>query len=126
MANIRLSVNTAPYQGAPCWLCRRRDDGVGGFVSDHKVQVKAIWSCLPHIHLLPKARYMPQKDWDHLENEAVMNGASDAAGKYLDRIGKENLAQLQPHEWFEFLRATIDGFGSDLAERLKFKDGTPF
>lgn len=126
MAYLTVTTTTAPHQGAPCWLCRRRDDGVGAFVSDRGGKIKTIWSCLDHIHLLPGAKHMAQKEFDHIENEAVLNGASDKAGKYLDQIGETDLAKLQPHQWYEFLRAAITGFGDDLAERLKFKDGIPF
>lgn len=60
---------------------------------------------------------MPQKDYDFSENKAI-EAAGHAAGEYLDKIGKTDLATLEKYEWLEFGRVWIDAFGADLAKRI--------
>lgn len=103
---------TAVLDGGPCFCCRRRDDGIGAMRGR-----RIVWSCNDHIHLAQGALSMPKRELDTLEQRAL-SAAGDAAGAYLDRIGKTDLASLDEVQWVTFLRTVVDTFGADLAERL--------
>jgi hypothetical protein len=108
-----------PTDGGVCFCCRRRDDGLA-YLRGRKL----VWSCLDHIHLAEKVAHMPRKNLDLYEQEALRD-AGDAAGSYLDQIGKTDLATLDEVEWVAFQRIHLDTFGKALAKRLE-SDEAPF
>ena len=101
--------------GGPCWLCRRRDEGIGFPGSGRTPRI--VWTCVEHIPLYRKATTVPRAEYDRYEQIALQE-AGAVAGEYLDSIGKTDLATLDEAEWIIFLRKVIDTFGDDLAKRV--------
>ena len=60
---------------------------------------------------------MHPREWD-VQEQMALNAAGNRGGAYLDRIGKTDLATLDPDQWTAFLREIVEGFGSDLEKRL--------
>lgn len=102
--------------GGICWCCRRRSEGIGHYYGASNNQ-HIVWSCYDHIRLAKKATNMSQKEYDFYENKSL-DAAGEAAGQYLDKIGKTDLASLELHEWRKFCQTMIDAFGDDLAKRV--------
>lgn len=115
-------MRTASTSGGPCWLCRRRDEGLGFITSGWNPRIT--WTCIAHIPLHKKALPMPSKEYDRYEQDALQE-AGDAAGEYLESIKKTDLATLDPVEWITFLRKVIDTFGEDLEKQLEKRE-VPF
>lgn len=109
-------IPSSPVSGGPCFCCRRRDDGLGLVVPGRPNRI--IWSCADHIHLAEKARHMPRKELDLFEQQA-MGEAGDAAGAYLDSIGRTDLAALDQVQWVTFCKTMITTFGTALEKRLQ-------
>lgn len=112
-----------PSVGGPCWCCRRRDDGIGHYIHDRNRPL-IVWTCEQHLPLLRKAVNMSGKKFDIHEQHALER-AGERAGAYLDEIGKSDLGELQLHEWLEFCRRMITGFGDALQRELE-QNEAPF
>ena len=113
---IRSIPVTDAQDGGACFCCRRRDDGLAHFVKGRPARI--VWSCRDHIHLAKKAVTMPRDEFDRYEEQALAD-AGDAAGAYLDGIGKTDLATLTEEEWAEFWRLGLEAFGTALEARLR-------
>jgi hypothetical protein len=101
-----------------CFLCRRRADGVG--VGTPKRQG---WVCAEcGIPLAKEAIKMSDKAFDAFEQRAIQ-AAGEAAGAYLDSIGKTDLAQLTAAEWSVFCVTMVRSFGD--AIRAEVESGKP-
>lgn len=103
-------------QGGACWLCRRRDDGVG-FLSGG-FDKKFVPSCLDHIALGKVAFAMPRSEYDRYEQDAML-AAGDAGGEFLAGIGETDLAKLDEVQFIAFVKAVIDHFGKELEKRIQ-------
>jgi hypothetical protein len=66
----------------------------------------------------------PMFNLTHYEERAI-DAASDAAGEYLERIGKTDLASLTPNEWLGFLK-TVFVTSTATIQRLTDEDAVPF
>jgi hypothetical protein len=66
---------------------------------------------------------MREIEFRRLDQLATEEGGA-SAGKYLDEIGKSNLAQLTEFEWQEFCRRMIGGYRHAL--KTKLRDEAPF
>jgi len=109
-----------------CAVCRRRHDNVG-YAPSEKHAMK--WACLecatacaiegdPTTNIVRKLYHMPKKQLDIYELKAVEAGG-EAAGSYLDDLGRTDLAALELHEWTEFLRRFLNGYGESMRTMLK-------
>jgi hypothetical protein len=61
---------------------------------------------------------MKQETFTRLESLAAGKGGEEG-GAYLDGIGKTDLAQLTPDEFFEFCRRIVAGYRTGLVELIK-------
>lgn len=66
---------------------------------------------------------MKSRPQDHNESQALDKGG-DAAGRYLDSIGKSDLAALTPIEWRKFCHTLFVETCADL--RRQADDWIPF
>lgn len=48
--------------------------------------------------------------------QAAMDAASNAAGEYLESLGKTDLAQLEVSEWNSFIESVVTGYTDRLRE----------
>lgn len=100
----------ATIEPSCCCVCRRWASGIG-YAPRQKFPIA--WVCeRPECLQAIKGIYaMRASDLEHLERLALDEGG-DAAGAYLDEIGKTDLAELSANEWREFrerfFRATTD------------------
>ena len=62
----------------------------------------------PRLRPSPRRRD-PAPDIDR-SHEAALDKASDAAGAYLDGLGRFDLERLKPEEWRAMLEAAIDAY----------------
>ncbi|MTH96659.1 hypothetical protein [Roseibium sp. RKSG952] len=104
--------------GGPCWLCRRRDDGVG-YMLRHNA--RPVWSCSEHLHLVKKGQAMSQREFDIYEGQALHDAMCMAADR-LDRLGTGDLNALSEVQAVEFFRGFLDDFGTSLADKLEKLD----
>lgn len=100
----------------PCFICHRRAAaavrkayGLGWFCRD----------C--GIGLAIKVAGMPQKIFDQTERKCLL-AAGDAAGEYLDAIGKTDLAELEKSEWERFLTTLVHSFGDQMRKAIDGMD----
>ncbi|MET3409490.1 DUF6511 domain-containing protein [Methylobacterium sp. 1030] len=61
---------------------------------------------------------MSDFDFDVYEQAALVL-AGNAAGAYLDRLGRTDLAALHPGEWQEFCRLLVTGFGHAIQDQIR-------
>lgn len=115
MPIISTTEKTRYGDGGVCAICRRRSDGIGVFL---KRPDRIVWACYDHMKLVKKAAYMPTAEFEIEERRAIENGTSERAGKYLDKIGKTDLAQMTEKEWVEFLKVIVIGFGEELQKEI--------
>jgi hypothetical protein len=111
------SVQTQNYNPSTCFCCGRHAMGVG---VGNKFEPKFL--CELCIMIIEQIKAVT--NWDHYELLAVERGG-EAAGAYLDRIGKTDLATLTQEEWGFFLREVIAGFGTALRKIVKNRE-VPF
>lgn len=105
-----------PLNGGPCWLCRRRDDGVGFLTGGFNK--KFVPSCLDHIALGKLVFDMPRKEFDHYEQDALL-AAGDAGGEFLANLGETDIAKLDEVQFVAFTKTVITAFGTELEKRLQ-------
>jgi len=115
MPIIATTEKTRYGDGGVCAICRRRSDGIGVFL---KRPDRIVWACYEHMRLVKKAAYMPTKEFEIEERDAIRNGTSQAAGEYLDKIGKSDFGDMTEDEWHEFLRVVVVGFGKALQKEI--------
>lgn len=100
-----------------CIICRRFDDGIGYAPPRSRNVGEWVWACNDHIKYAKAAYHMSQETFNAIEREALME-AGDAAGGYLDELGKTDLATLTPEEWEAFLMLILKRFPQALADRF--------
>ena len=85
-----------------------------------------IWVCADPIcqSLITKVYGMPSEKLVAYEKKAALS-AGDAAGQFLDEIGKTDLAAMSQDEWHEFLGHIVLGYQSEL-QRMIQEDEAPF
>lgn len=100
-----------------CFICKRRHDNLG--VAPHE-RAPIKWFCEAHLGNtnLQKAYHMPKRQLDDFERRALEDGGN-AAGAYLDEIGKTDLADLEPHEWSRFLSLVMTGYADSMREMVR-------
>lgn len=67
---------------------------------------------------------MPRPELDRTQWAALRAGG-DAAGAYLDEIGRTDLATLTAEEWETFLAIALDQYGQALSTLLR-ANAAPF
>jgi hypothetical protein len=99
---------------AVCFVCQSPGDGLAFTPSGKSPK----WLCdSPDCLALASSVYaMPSKESRKVQHEARLS-AGAAAGAYLERIGKTDLAELTPDEWQAFL-TTYDNARADHMRRL--------
>lgn len=107
---------SAPTDPQPCLICRRRDCGLGVHKGKNGPLRWFCQDCGPN--LACKAIAMASREFDRAEQHAVQE-AGDAAGAYLDSIGKTDLATLTEAEWGEFCRRMVRGFETAMREAIR-------
>lgn len=105
-----------------CFICRRRACGFGVHRSRN-----AGWLCEPcnTAGYGPKVINMTHKAFDEIE-EAALQAAGNAAGMYLDGLGKTDLAALSREEWTHFCFILVEGFGSAMRAQVNGGIGDDF
>jgi len=105
---------------AVCAVCARREVGIGyGDYSRFK-KPPILWLCDdPECIDIAKATYeMKQDEFTRIESLAAGRGG-EAAGAFLEQIGKTDMAQLTRAEWFEFCRRLVAGYRKALKNNLR-------
>ncbi len=108
----------SPLAGGPCWLCRRRDEGVGFVTSGRNPHIT--FSCHAHLPLGGIVSTMPKAEYDPHEQDAMW-AAANAGGEYLASIGQTDLAKLDDMQLIIFTKLVIDTFGLTLEASLQAK-----
>jgi len=113
-----------------CFICKRRHDNLGYSPDERRSPIKWLcWECLDDTHLpdatttgvrskLPKVYHMPKRQLDDFERRALEDGGN-AAGAYLDEIGKTDLADLDEFEWSTFLSRVFIGYADSMREMVR-------
>ncbi|KTS10272.1 hypothetical protein SB2_06935 [Methylobacterium radiotolerans] len=98
-----------------CFVCRRRACGLG-VGKDRRIG----WTCqiCADEGLGLKAYKMDPANFDTYEQAALVL-AGNAAGAYLDRLGRTDLAALHPEEWQEFCRRLVQAFGYAIQDQIR-------
>ncbi len=76
------------------------------------------WVCDADLKFAKAVHHMKKGDWNRIEEEALRAGG-DAAGAYLDKIGKTDLAVLTEEEWLTMLATFEEGRGRAMREKLE-------
>ncbi|MBS7737761.1 MAG: hypothetical protein KF818_31295 [Chelatococcus sp.] len=98
---------------ADCWLCHRHAEGLGiGTAREPKWLCK---ECSVMADGIRSARRL-----DAFEVLALTDAGADG-GAYLDGLGKTDLAELTEHEYREFVRKVVLGFGASLRQQIREK-----
>lgn len=96
---------------ADCWLCHRHAEGLGvGTPQQPKWLCK---ECLVMADDIRRARRL-----DAFEVLALTDAGADG-GAYLDSLGKTDLAELTEHEFRDFVRKVVLGFGASLRQQIR-------
>lgn len=105
---------TAQPDPGTCFICRRRHDNLG-YNSHSRAPIK--WVCKPCLGAinLKKAYHMSRRQLDDYEERALAEGGN-AAGAYLDELGRTDLAALAPEEWEHFLGLVLTGYADSMRE----------
>lgn len=109
---------------ACCAVCRRHADGIA-YAPNNRGPF--IWVCddTECIRLAKEVYKMPKDILDTVERESMLAGG-DAAGAYLDEIGKTDLIKLTADEWEEFLRRTLITYEKKMRELADPPSRTPY
>lgn len=101
--------------GDPCPVCRRSSGAVTLDIAGRGMTRLCSTDCAEV--------WMNRQPQNHNEKAALIAGG-EAAGAYLDSIGKSDLAALTPSEWSAFCTALFEATCADL--RRQASDWTPF
>jgi hypothetical protein len=106
-----------------CAVCRRQAMPLG--YRPH-ADLPMLWTCGNPIcqALLPRVYGMTDAQLPAYEEKAGL-AAGNAAGQWLDDLGKTDLAILTAEEWREFLWLVISGHQAKLREMIR-DDAVPF
>lgn len=108
-----------PRGPALCFICGRQSASLGYAPSANSIPG---WFCEPCWPVVKKAYHMAPDLLNAFE-ERALNEAGNAAGQYLDAIGKTDLAALAPEEWRLFLETFLRGYGTSM--RWQLEDQNP-
>lgn len=106
MTNIAIDPGT-------CFICRRRHDNLG-YAPTPRHPLK--WVCAECVPLAKGIYHMPRAQIDEFERKAL-DDAGEAAGAYLDEIGKTDLAAMTPEEWAAFWERGLLAYGRAMREQ---------
>lgn len=114
MSNIQTRFATS--EPTLCAVCHRHAFGVG---YAPKQGQKLIWLCDDNgCHGAAREIFrMPQAQLDAHEIGAALAGG-EAAGMYLDEIGKTDIATLDGDEWRHFLKLIVTTFEVTMRKRI--------
>lgn len=104
-----------------CPVCLRPEEGVGYWPPEKKSRpgaMKPTMTCMADIEHARTIFHMAAETLTRLEYAALRAGG-DLAGKYLDRLGKTDLATLDEAEWVAFLEHVLTGYGDKMREQLR-------
>ena len=96
-----------------CAVCRRRHDNLA-YAPTPRHPLK--WVCAECVPLAKGIYHMPRAQIDEFERKAL-NDAGEAAGAYLDEIGKTDLADLTEEEWAAFWERGLMGYSESMKEQ---------
>jgi hypothetical protein len=108
----------ATSQPTVCAVCRRHAVWLG--YAPHKPERQpVIWLCdSNHCHAAARKVYaMPRNLLDAHELGAMLE-AGNAAGEYLETLGRTDMAILEPEQWREFLRLLLTGYEQVLRRKI--------
>ncbi|WP_047308821.1 DUF6511 domain-containing protein [Rhodopseudomonas palustris] len=99
-----------------CGVCKRQAEGIGYAPKQGK---PVLWLChrTECISLGKTVFHMSPNSLTTFERQSLED-AGEAAGKYLESIGKFSLADLTEAEWNHFLRTVLFSYGDAMRERL--------
>lgn len=99
-----------------CGVCKRAATGIGYAPRQGK---PILWLCDDPtcIGLGRTVFHMNPKHMSQFE-ALSLSDAGEAAGGYLESIGKTDLAQLEPEEWIAFLKTVLFSYEAKMRERL--------
>lgn len=99
-----------------CAVCLRQATGLG---YAPKMGAPVAWACedLTCIRNVKAVYHMSGTQLNHHEARALV-AAGDKAGAYLESIGQTDLGSLTETEWLTFLRTILEGYSSDMRERI--------
>lgn len=105
------------FNDALCGCCGRTATGFG-YVP--KTGQPIIWVCDDEqcLQIAKDSYTMKQDQFTRVESLAAGKGGEEG-GAFLDGIGKTDLAQFTPDEWFEFCRRIVAGYRKGMVELLK-------
>ncbi|MBX9757231.1 MAG: hypothetical protein K2Y29_00530 [Beijerinckiaceae bacterium] len=107
---------------ALCGVCGDEHDCGFGYAPDDKSRV--MWTCRACIEVAPDCYGAPPMEISAHKTEAIKTGG-EKAGEYLQSIGKFDLSQLTPDEWFLFLQ-TFDRARAQALRDLMAAYAPPF
>ena len=100
-----------------CGVCARSATGIS-YAPQGRQNNPIMWLCddLGCIKIARASYDMKQDQFTRIESMASGDGGMEG-GMYLDTIGKTDLAELSPDEYFEFCRRLVAGYRKGLAKR---------
>lgn len=113
-----MTIRTAPRSSDRiCASCARPAVGYG-IVAKYQDQV--LWCCgEPDCFVVTQDTYtMQPREFGRIDQIATIK-AGEAAGEYLDSIGKSDLAELTEAEWNTFLLTVVGEYRFALHETLR-------
>ena len=96
----------------PCFICRRRDDGLG-VTRGRSVR----WVCQDCVTIARKANLMPEREFDKCEHDAI-DDAMVALGQFMDEVGTTDLAELDETNFKLAGNRMIRAFGDSMRRRI--------
>jgi len=106
-----------------CGVCRREAIAVG---YAPKQGTPVLWLCknIECIELGRVVFHMAPSRLTRFERKSLED-AGGAAGAYLETLGKFDLSELSPDEWFNFLTIVLNSYGENMRQQLLSHDA-PF
>jgi len=96
---------------ADCCVCHRRAEGIGiGSPQSPR------WLCKECSVMADDIRRARRLDPFEV---AALNDAGADGGEYLDSLGKTDLADLTEHEYREYVRRVVLGFGASIRAQIR-------
>lgn len=105
-------------QPGVCFICRRRDCGLG--VDQGRYEQQQVgWMCqaCTDAGFGRLALEAPDQAFDAVEHRALLHAAAQAGG-YLDTLGRYDVGELHPDEWLHVMRTAVEGFASAIRREL--------